>query len=105
MTRMRWHGQCKSAPLPAVLGSQEYWWLTSCQPVQGGKEAEASNKLLHRIVASAIEAEAPEAGRGPQGGTGLVGLVVSRDEINDLLHLDDVIDLVPHKPILEGDFH
>ena len=55
---------------------------------QGGSEARHSNELLHRIIAEAVEAVAPEVGPG------LVGLVSTRDEITNLLKLDDVIDLV-----------
>ena len=69
-------------------------WVASPKPVawrllaQGGSEARHSNELLHRIIAEAVEAVAPEVGPG------LVGLVSTRDEISGLLKLDDVIDLV-----------
>ncbi|CAN6715696.1 unnamed protein product [Malus baccata var. baccata] len=53
--------------------------------LKGGKEAKRSNAILHKIITSAI----PE----PVGGK-LIGLVNTRDEIPDLLKLDDVIDLV-----------
>lgn len=56
--------------------------------MQGGSEAKHSNELLHRIISEAVEAVAPEVGPG------LIGLVNTRDEIRDLLKLDDVIDLV-----------
>ena len=55
---------------------------------QGGSEAKHSNELLHRIISEAVEAVAPEVGPG------LVSLINTRDEIRDLLKLDDVIDLV-----------
>ena len=57
-------------------------------PAQGGTEARHSNELLHRIIAEAVEAVAPEVGPG------LVALVNTREEISSLLKLDDVIDLV-----------
>ncbi|KAK9077900.1 hypothetical protein SSX86_001957 [Deinandra increscens subsp. villosa] len=53
--------------------------------LKGGKEARRSNAILHKIITSAI----PEIIGG-----GLIGLVTSRDEIPELLKLDDVIDLV-----------
>ncbi|CAI9273569.1 unnamed protein product [Lactuca saligna] len=53
--------------------------------LKGGKEAKRSNAILHKIITSAI----PESVGG-----GLIGLVTSRDEIPELLKLDDVIDLV-----------
>lgn len=56
--------------------------------VQGGSEARHSNELLHHIISNAIDTVAPEVG------SGLIALVNSRDEIRDLLKLDDVIDLV-----------
>lgn len=52
--------------------------------LKGGKEASRSNAALHRVITQAI---------GPLGAD-LIGLVHTRDEINDLLALDDVIDLV-----------
>ncbi len=67
----------------------------SCMPsisllccLQGGSEARHSNELLHHIISNAIDTVAPEVG------SGLIALVNSRDEIRDLLKLDDVIDLV-----------
>ena len=57
-------------------------------PVQGGKEAARSNALLHRLIVDAVAEVAPGVGRD------LVGLVTSRDEIDELLKLHDVIDLV-----------
>ncbi|KAH0462054.1 hypothetical protein IEQ34_009629 [Dendrobium chrysotoxum] len=53
--------------------------------LKGGKEAMRSNMVLHKIITEAI----PE-----NVGQKLIGLVTSRDEIPDLLKLDDVIDLV-----------
>ncbi|KAK4270367.1 hypothetical protein QN277_023409 [Acacia crassicarpa] len=53
--------------------------------LKGGKEAKRSNAVLHKIITSAI----PENVGGK-----LIGLVTSREEIPDLLKLDDVIDLV-----------
>ncbi|CAN0837640.1 Delta-1-pyrroline-5-carboxylate synthase [Linum grandiflorum] len=53
--------------------------------LKGGKEARRSNAILHKVITDAI----PE-----QVGGRLIGLVTSRDEIPDLLKLDDVIDLV-----------
>ncbi|CAL8465060.1 g4595 [Coccomyxa elongata] len=56
--------------------------------LKGGSEAKHSNELLHRIISEAVEAVAPEVGPG------LVSLINTREEIRDLLKLDDVIDLV-----------
>ncbi|KAJ4704591.1 Delta-1-pyrroline-5-carboxylate synthase [Melia azedarach] len=53
--------------------------------LKGGKEARRSNAILHKVITSAI----PDT-----VGSKLIGLVTSRDEIPDLLKLDDVIDLV-----------
>ncbi|KVI04896.1 Aldehyde dehydrogenase, C-terminal [Cynara cardunculus var. scolymus] len=53
--------------------------------LKGGKEAKRSNAILHKIITSCI----PET-----VGQGLIGLVTSREEIPELLKLDDVIDLV-----------
>ncbi|KAF3336420.1 delta-1-pyrroline-5-carboxylate synthase-like protein [Carex littledalei] len=53
--------------------------------LKGGKEAMRSNAILHKVITGAIPASV---------GEGLIGLVTSRDEIADLLKLDDVIDLV-----------
>ncbi|KAI3734903.1 hypothetical protein L6452_14383 [Arctium lappa] len=53
--------------------------------LKGGKEAKLSNAILHKIITSCI----PET-----VGKGLIGLVTSREEIPELLKLDDVIDLV-----------
>ncbi|KAK8330330.1 hypothetical protein V6Z12_A11G388900 [Gossypium hirsutum] len=53
--------------------------------LKGGKEARRSNAILHKIITSAI----PDS-----VGDKLIGLVASREDIPDLLKLDDVIDLV-----------
>uniref|UniRef100_A0A6N2LR34 Uncharacterized protein n=1 Tax=Salix viminalis TaxID=40686 RepID=A0A6N2LR34_SALVM len=53
--------------------------------LKGGKEARRSNAILHKVITTAI----PDTVGGK-----LIGLVTSRDEIPDLLKLDDVIDLV-----------
>ncbi|KAG6643280.1 hypothetical protein I3843_09G195100 [Carya illinoinensis] len=53
--------------------------------LKGGKEAKRSNAALYKVIASAI----PDI-----VGDKLIGLVTSKEEISDLLKLDDVIDLV-----------
>lgn len=53
--------------------------------LKGGKEASRSNAILHKIITEAIGSDL-----GPE----LIHLITSRDEISDLLKLDDVIDLV-----------
>ncbi|XP_030451005.1 delta-1-pyrroline-5-carboxylate synthase-like [Syzygium oleosum] len=53
--------------------------------LKGGKEAKRSNTILHKVITDAI----PDSIGGR-----LIGLVTSREEITDLLKLDDVIDLV-----------
>ncbi|KAI5054422.1 hypothetical protein GOP47_0030684, partial [Adiantum capillus-veneris] len=53
--------------------------------LKGGKEASRSNAILHKIITEVLS---------KQVGKELIGLVTSRDEIPDLLKLDDVIDLV-----------
>lgn len=53
--------------------------------LKGGKEAKRSNAVLHKVITSAIPNTVGEK---------LIGLVASREEIPDLLELDDVIDLV-----------
>ncbi|CAI0411179.1 unnamed protein product [Linum tenue] len=53
--------------------------------LKGGKEARRSNAILHKVITDAIPDNV---------GRRLIGLVTSRDEIPDLLKLDDVIDLV-----------
>ncbi|KAL5550271.1 hypothetical protein UlMin_000447 [Ulmus minor] len=53
--------------------------------LKGGAEAKRSNAILHKVITSAIPWIV---------GDDLIGLVTSREEIPDLLKLDDVIDLV-----------
>ncbi|KAK6929407.1 Aldehyde dehydrogenase domain, partial [Dillenia turbinata] len=53
--------------------------------LKGGKEAKRSNAILHKVITQAIPTNVGEK---------LIGLVTSREEIPDLLQLDDVIDLV-----------
>ncbi|KAK9283230.1 hypothetical protein L1049_011466 [Liquidambar formosana] len=53
--------------------------------LKGGKEAKRSNAKLHKVITAAIPDSVGER---------LIGLVTSREEIPDLLKLDDVIDLV-----------
>ncbi|KAI7755120.1 hypothetical protein M8C21_025990 [Ambrosia artemisiifolia] len=53
--------------------------------LKGGKEAKRSNAILHKVITSVL----PET-----VGTKLIGLLTSREDIPDLLKLDDVIDLV-----------
>ena len=53
--------------------------------LKGGSEASRSNRALHRVITQAIGDVIPAA---------TIGLVESRDEIAELLALDDVIDLV-----------
>ncbi|XP_060175488.1 delta-1-pyrroline-5-carboxylate synthase-like isoform X1 [Lycium barbarum] len=53
--------------------------------LKGGKEAKRSNAILHKVITSSIP---------PSVGERLIGLVTSREEIPELLKLDDVIDLV-----------
>ncbi|KAH9546290.1 hypothetical protein CY35_12G087500 [Sphagnum magellanicum] len=53
--------------------------------LKGGKEATRSNAILHKVITDALPKSV---------GPALIGLVTSREEIPDLLKLDDVIDLV-----------
>ncbi|KAE9611073.1 putative glutamate-5-semialdehyde dehydrogenase, Glutamate 5-kinase [Lupinus albus] len=53
--------------------------------LKGGKEARRSNAVLHKVITSVM----PDT-----IGDKIIGLVTSREEIPDLLKLDDVIDLV-----------
>ncbi|KAG9147892.1 hypothetical protein Leryth_003487 [Lithospermum erythrorhizon] len=53
--------------------------------LKGGKEAKRSNAVLHKVITEALPNSV---------GEGLIGLVTLREEIPDLLQLDDVIDLV-----------
>eukprot|EP01083_Nonionella_stella_P177649 625033_1 len=56
--------------------------------LKGGSEARHSNRILHRIIGDAIET----ASKGKVDRR-LIGLVETREEIKNLLALDDVIDL------------
>lgn len=56
--------------------------------LKGGKEASRSNAILHKIIVDAVDAETE--GKVSKS---IIGLVTSRDEITDLLRLDDVIDM------------
>ncbi|MED6199810.1 Delta-1-pyrroline-5-carboxylate synthase [Stylosanthes scabra] len=53
--------------------------------LKGGKEARRSNAVLHKVITSVMPETVTDK---------LIGLVTSREEIPDLLKLDDVIDLV-----------
>lgn len=53
--------------------------------LKGGKEAQRSNEVLHRVLTEALAPDVP-----PE----VIGLVTTREAIDDLLALDDVIDLV-----------
>ncbi|EOY18013.1 Pyrroline-5-carboxylate synthetase isoform 5 [Theobroma cacao] len=53
--------------------------------LKGGKEAKRSNAILHKVITEAI----PDTVGGK-----VIGLVTTREEIPNLLKLDDVIDLV-----------
>ena len=53
--------------------------------LKGGKEAMRSNVILHRIITEALS---------PDVDPGLIGLVTTREGIDDLLKLHHVIDLV-----------
>lgn len=53
--------------------------------LKGGREASRSNAVIHRIIGEAIDAVVPKA---------VIGLVQTREQISELLALDDVIDLV-----------
>ncbi|KAK3037453.1 hypothetical protein RJ639_031947 [Escallonia herrerae] len=53
--------------------------------LKGGKEARRSNAILYKVITSAIPDNVGEK---------LIGLLTSREDIPDLLKLDDVIDLV-----------
>ena len=58
--------------------------------LQGGKEASRSNALLHKIIVEAVAEAAPQVGEQ------LISLITTRQGVDDLLKLDDVIDLVSH---------
>ncbi|KAL2614202.1 hypothetical protein R1flu_025894 [Riccia fluitans] len=53
--------------------------------LKGGKEAVRSNTILHKVITEALSESV---------GPALIGLVTTREEIPDLLKLDDTIDLV-----------
>ncbi|CAA0829816.1 Delta-1-pyrroline-5-carboxylate synthase B [Striga hermonthica] len=53
--------------------------------LKGGKEARRTNVILHKVITKAIPDTVGEK---------LIGLVTSKEDIPDLLKLDDVIDLV-----------
>ena len=53
--------------------------------LKGGKEARRSNAALHGVIGDAIEQKLSRD---------VIGLVETREQISDLLALDDVIDLV-----------
>ena len=53
--------------------------------LKGGKEAARSNAVLHRVIGDAVR---------PWVDPAVIGLVQTREQIADLLALDDVIDLV-----------
>jgi delta-1-pyrroline-5-carboxylate synthetase len=53
--------------------------------LKGGSEATRSNRVLHRIITEAISPTIPAA---------TIGLIESREEVSELLALDDYIDLV-----------
>lgn len=53
--------------------------------LKGGKEAAHSNAALHRVIVGALAPDLP---------ADVIGLLTTRDEVSELLALDDVIDLV-----------
>jgi delta-1-pyrroline-5-carboxylate synthetase len=57
--------------------------------LKGGKEATHSNAMIHKIIGDAIE-----AGSNNTITRDIIGLVTTREQIADMLVLDDVIDLV-----------
>lgn len=57
--------------------------------LKGGKEATHSNATIHKVIGDAVE-----KGSGGKIKRHVIGLVTSRDQIKDMLGLDDVIDLV-----------
>ncbi|KAL6519441.1 Delta-1-pyrroline-5-carboxylate synthase [Orobanche gracilis] len=60
-------------------------WSGNGLLLKGGKEARRTNAILHKVITSAIPDTVGEK---------LIGLVTSKEDIPDLLKLDDVIDLV-----------
>ena len=57
--------------------------------MKGGKEAVNSNRALHQLIGDAIE-----RATGGEVKRSAIALVESRDDIANLLKLDDVVDLV-----------
>eukprot|EP01119_Soliformovum_irregulare_P016805 TRINITY_DN4913_c0_g1_i1.p1 TRINITY_DN4913_c0_g1~~TRINITY_DN4913_c0_g1_i1.p1 ORF type:complete len:722 (+),score=230.78 TRINITY_DN4913_c0_g1_i1:128-2293(+) len=57
--------------------------------LKGGSEAANSNRILHKVISDAISV----ADEGMKDRT-IIGLVESRDDISELLAMDDLIDLV-----------
>lgn len=57
--------------------------------LKGGKEALHSNATIHKVIGDAIE-----TGSGGEIKRDVISLVTSRDQVKDLLSLDDTIDLV-----------
>lgn len=55
--------------------------------LKGGKEAEKSNTVLHRVIVNAVY-ESSGVSRD------IIGLVTSREEVSELLELEEHIDLV-----------
>ncbi len=53
--------------------------------LKGGREAQRSNVVLHQVITEALAPEVPAR---------TIGLVTSREDVAELLALDDVIDLV-----------
>ncbi|KAL0046411.1 hypothetical protein WJX82_000130 [Trebouxia sp. C0006] len=56
--------------------------------LKGGKEAARSNACLHKIITDCIAKEQPEVGKD------VISLITTREDVDNLLKLDDVIDLV-----------
>lgn len=80
------HGQYHPNPqndAPTTLHTA----LLHPQP-QGGKEAARSNAILHAIITDALAQVTPTVGGD------LISLVTSREGVDELLALHDVIDLV-----------
>ncbi|KAF5180862.1 Gamma-glutamyl phosphate reductase [Thalictrum thalictroides] len=70
---------------PLATASLEQQTQFKENEMEWGKEARRSNAILHKVITAAIPDTVGER---------LIGLVTARDEIPDLLKLDDVIDLV-----------
>jgi delta l-pyrroline-5-carboxylate synthetase len=56
--------------------------------LKGGKEGARSNACLHKIITDTIAQEEPEVG------SDIISLITTREGVDELLKLDDVIDLV-----------